>query len=74
MSLDRTTLEHQIALLSHYEENLTKGLKDRLDKAQALQIEIEQHRGAISYNQLLLQNARTELAGLPTPPPAPTTT
>lgn len=64
MKLDKDTLQSQLDRLAADEQAIRSGLAQRNESIQKLQVEIDQNRGALSYNLLLAENLRKQLKEL----------
>jgi hypothetical protein len=63
-SLDQPTLRIHLDRLTHDKTGLTARLNEEISKLEALKNGIEQYRGALSYNQNLIDTLTKELAAL----------
>lgn len=71
MSLDKLTLHAQLALLDKNSNDLqtsanakSQEIQDLHRKIQELNLQLEHHRGALSYNQILVQQIQKLISEL----------
>lgn len=61
MNLDKATLENQLAAFRSNSDEINRGITSRVQQIEELKNQIEQHRGALSYNLLLIQGIEGQL-------------
>ena len=59
-----TVLQELLDQLCARSQVIDQGIQQRTDQIQRFNIEIEQHRGAHAYNQMLIEETRKKLAEL----------
>ena len=62
--MDKETLQSQLDKVSADERVIRSGIEERLAAVTKLQTEIEQHKGALSYNLILAEYLRKNLSEL----------
>ena len=61
---EKEVLQKQLDKLAADEQVIRNGLSQRSEAIQKLQVEIDQNRGALSYNLILAENLRKQLKEL----------